>query len=477
MSGALTAAGLSLPPFDEDEDKGFDPAILDTIGDIFGKVSDVLQNLDDPDICPDVDLSKVAGVAGALDAIAEIGAVVSNVTTETGQAIQEAMDKVNDRIGSIQANAGDGSGPSTIMPFVQYVFPEVYKTAYRYAAASMLEFQAYGTADPGGGLRETWSGEPISGNPDTWMSDYAAQIRDVLNPDYNVYRSYVEFDTNGDFESATISADFDLSYDSDGTNEMRLRFGGADMATERMQLGVRGPSVTFYGQMATAGGYSVAGSLTPAENIMGAHDLVSLGSTTNSGMPVSASILQTEMNLNPNISRLIGALPTEMEIGPGTPGVMWPTGHADAANPAGDPVPPVLARQRSLVGTLFPQAFVHALKGVYSYMLNKGAFSAYKLNTLNFFKDNANCLPGNVGDLLDAAGIIDQMQQEFAISACQKQEGPIQTKVKKSLQYGLINLLIQSMFVEFVTTNIVVFSAFSLEDVFNSKYGIQEIYD
>ena len=119
---------------------------------------------------------------------------------------------------------------------------------------------------------------------------------------------------------------------------------------------------------------------------------------------------------------------------------------------------------QEVVGEKYTSVYGSLYRKLYNYILDNGAFSAFKVNNLKFFKNNDLCDPSNVGDLFDAEGILDQMKKEFAAAACYD-EGSAKDKTRNTLYYGLILMLIQSIIDEFVIKNIVVFSAFKMDSL------------
>ncbi len=112
----------------------------------------------------------------------------------------------------------------------------------------------------------------------------------------------------------------------------------------------------------------------------------------------------------------------------------------------------------------YAETYTYLYQGVFDYIMENGAFSADKINNLKFFKNNDNCNPLDVGDLFDTAGILDQMKREFAAAACYDQ-GSAKDKARNAVYYGLILMLIQTAIDEFIIKNIVVFSAFKMESI------------
>lgn len=127
-----------------------------------------------------------------------------------------------------------------------------------------------------------------------------------------------------------------------------------------------------------------------------------------------------------------------------------------------------------IVGRDHPWAYGRLVQRMFEYFLDNGAFNTQTINNLQLFKNNQNCTPANVGDLFDADGIIDQMRKEFAAAACYD-SGSNQDKVRATLYYGLINMLIQACIDEVIVSNIVIFTALNMEDILSDKYSFKEM--
>ncbi len=120
----------------------------------------------------------------------------------------------------------------------------------------------------------------------------------------------------------------------------------------------------------------------------------------------------------------------------------------------------------NLIGEAFPSVYGSLYRKLSRYVLNNGAFTVEGVKSLKFFANNDLCAPGDVGDLFDTDGILDQMKKEYAAAAC-FDNSPDKDKVRNTLYYGLILMLIQTIIDEFIIKNIIVFTAFRMEDVFN----------
>jgi hypothetical protein len=128
----------------------------------------------------------------------------------------------------------------------------------------------------------------------------------------------------------------------------------------------------------------------------------------------------------------------------------------------------------------FPMVYLNMIDRVFNYILNNGSFSEAKINALNLFKNNIHCDGPNVGDLLDADGILEQLKQEFARSACEDERAGLNTesikeKTRNALRFGIINLLIQALIIRFFIKNIVAFSAFSMQDILSPNYPFKDM--
>ena len=66
------------------------------------------------------------------------------------------------------------------------------------------------------------------------------------------------------------------------------------------------------------------------------------------------------------------------------------------------------------------------------------------------------------------------MRKEFPAAACYD-SGSTQDKVRATLYYGLINMLIQACIDEVIVSNIAIFTALNMEDVLSPKYSFKEM--
>ena len=126
-----------------------------------------------------------------------------------------------------------------------------------------------------------------------------------------------------------------------------------------------------------------------------------------------------------------------------------------------------------LIGEVYPSVYADLFAKMTRYVIKNGAFSVEKINNLKFFYNIDLCNPSDVGDLFDSAGILDQMKKEYAAAAC-FDNASAKDKARNTLYYGLMLMLIQAIIDEFIVKNIIVFTAFKMEDIF-SLQGFRDI--
>jgi len=125
------------------------------------------------------------------------------------------------------------------------------------------------------------------------------------------------------------------------------------------------------------------------------------------------------------------------------------------------------------IGYDYAQSYGGLVQNMFAYIAANGAFSTDRINNLNFFKNNTNCEPENIGDLFDSDGILDQMKKEFAAAACED-TGSSKDKVRNTLYFGLLMMLVQAIIDEFVVKNIIVFTAFRMNEILSPNYPFKE---
>lgn len=428
LASALEVVGVAPEPAE------FNPEVLEAITDIFSTIGSVLDDMNDPALCPDLDLSSLPNVAEILNFVHLLTDPNDGILANIGPEVAAAVNEINANVSGIQANTGSAAGSA---PYVQYRFNQEYKERFQYAIDPI---------DFGLSTSTTYIGYPYQ-----QIGTAGDPVDPLLNErGYNIARSSMST-AGGNSQGNYIIFNFDLDQTATGDDDPDAAVYFPDYASSATSEEYIKIQVTDAPMLYDDLGVTFDGS----------HNLTNpayLELTTQLSNPSYLA-----RNINPFISRLVDAIP-EVASSAGTP-----TSVESAAGPW---EPSEVSRPLDAAGILYPQVFLQGTQRMFNYILNNGAFSEYKLSRLNFFKDNANCNPGNIGDLMDADGIIDQMQQEMANSACDK-DSTVQEKIKRTVRYGVVNLLIQSYVVEFMVSNIIVFSAFNMEDLFSSKYGFK----
>ncbi len=119
---------------------------------------------------------------------------------------------------------------------------------------------------------------------------------------------------------------------------------------------------------------------------------------------------------------------------------------------------------------LFPMAYAGLVESTFEYIQANGVFDETRLDSLNFFNNNENCIPENVADLLDINGILKTMKDEILDALCYDEDNggvnPMGSKIRDVIRYGIFLLLIQIHIAQFIIKNIFVFAAYEIDDFF-----------
>ena len=409
------------PMYSENDDAEVDTKALDIIMEIFEKLSEGLQFISDnanSDICEDLNLNN-------LPALSEIDAVIAALAAgmaEVGPAIQD----VANNISAVQDSLQDGStsASSAGMPAVIPEFNMLYKRAVS-RAASYLAFE-----DSSYGDYQASSGRPYYGD---------AQYGRFEGSTISSYgRWYLP---TQQFNSVTMRGEYQLQ-DSIGISSHVPTFATTFASGLNFQIVYPAFSEISDGAIELTWDIPL-GEYFPANRVQSLAGSLS----HNSMSPLPTDESYKDYDLNPYVFRF-------MESMPATPGsVAW----------------------TELATEDFASAQSTLYRKVYEYILRNGAFSVASLNNLNLFKNNTNCAPADAGDLLDADGIIDQMKKALGLLLCSSNSGVnLGPQIKKIIQFGIINLLIQAVFVEFIIKNITVFAAFKPGDIFGDNSFLRQ---
>tara|TARA_R110000824_G_scaffold73866_5_gene188021 strand:+ start:25565 stop:31003 length:5439 start_codon:yes stop_codon:yes gene_type:complete len=327
-------------------------------------------------------------------------------------AIQAVADNITAAQGAIDAGGGGPAIPPTVVP----TFPIIYKNAFA-NAIGMLDF-GFSSWPPtiGSRVEGSWNsstGGIASGSIIKSLTEYA---------DIGGSPTYEEiifgFDFRRDQESVHSTDDILITYPPYTTDEASYLSVNYDIPLHE---------------------YSPNPAALPLNGSF------SHGVTSNA-LPVDEHY--KTKSLNPYVYRFVAAY----GAGTLTPDQDWMAAAA----------------------VEFPLVQAASMRRVFDYCLRNGSFSAARVENLNLFKKNTDCSPANVGDLMDSDGIIDQMKKDLTDAMCSTNAGVnITEAVRQCIKFGIINLLIQAILVQFIIKNIVVFSAFRMSDIFSARYPIR----
>jgi len=122
------------------------------------------------------------------------------------------------------------------------------------------------------------------------------------------------------------------------------------------------------------------------------------------------------------------------------------------------------AVKEELETQLFPSMFAGLTKAMFTYIEKNGIFDAAGIRSLQIFKDNTNCPPEMIADLLDSEGILNQVKAEFLESAC-FDEMPLDMKIRYATILALFYSMVQVEIAELILKNIFVFTAFQVDEL------------
>ena len=118
-----------------------------------------------------------------------------------------------------------------------------------------------------------------------------------------------------------------------------------------------------------------------------------------------------------------------------------------------------------------PAALAGMAQGFTRYALQYGRFSENRISEVLLKPNNSNCDPADpskVGDLMDMAGIVKDVQDEYNESAC-NDEMSMEETVNKCILFGTMLLFFQISITKFYLQNISILSAFKLDEIMGSN--------
>ena len=396
-----------------------DTAFLTILTTIFEKLRDPDFEID-PAVCPDIDMSKFGTT---IDEFIEALPILNSILQDALAASEGELDQLEASVGNLKDNIDSGGAN---VPYVTYVFPTQFYNHFRAMAHQ---------GPP--------SYENIQGTvPDVWLTTtnspggkrtyYSKMLLDRTTKRYGRLRMQYQFLSPINPGGSPRQVD-----------PIRLEFySNNDISSGRRPAARLGyPSKLLPGVKNGWININVADdSFTPLFDW-------AKGGTSPDGLLASYG---SESDFNPYIFNFTYPLQKQLES----------LGPLNSTNKK--------YLQNKLQKQVYPTAFNGIIKRTFAYIQRNGIFDMVGLNRLNLFKDNTNCEPSQVGDLLDVRGILNQVKEEFLQSSC-NDDGTPQELVEAALKYALLQLLIQVCIVEILIKNIFVFSAFRFDEVFEKK--------
>ena len=415
-----------------------DPAFLSILVDLLNTLSNAQIQID-PDICPDVNVAKFGvDVDDFLPMLGDLADILNNALSIHGGTISDVQTKLTE----IQDTFDNSSANS--IPYVTYVFPKAFKRAWasksRQAVPDYLDIDGTGDASRNGrwAVRTKYPytpGNPLIGNPGS-ATTYKSNLRNDRHSSAlgRLQMRYFFQNDMGSLSNESIAIRFSSNDDiGHGRPIVQLRYpaGLLEGVSAAGYIEIESPDESFSPFYPAAGGSAGTNQAAIDSKL--------------SGMGTGPAFNPYAFNFTYPLLRQLQTL---------TPGAMkWQD-------------------RKYLEDKLQKQVYPTALNGLiertFDYIYTRGIFNMPKLMALNLFKDNSNCRPTDVGDLLDVRGIIDQGKKNFRQSAC-RDPGTTQERVSDALKLSLINLLIQVHIVEFLVKNIFVFGAFNFGEIMDKS--------
>lgn len=394
-----------------------DTAFLDILSEVF----DQLQNPDfeiDPEACADLDLDKF-GVP-----LPEFLKVANQLLQDSLGAANNLMDQARQQITEIQDEARGSNGT----PYVTYVFPKDFNNNFKAMARQKAPKYVDIMGSKHGDYWKTTTTSP--GGQRAFRSE---MVKDYSTSEFGkLYMTWNFFPNTGPPNTDAIGIIYTSNDDINAPKRPRLPV--RLRVPEGLLPGVKAKWV------------SIAPEDTSFTPLYG--DQVTAGKSSASPMDGMLAEMGTESGFNPYIANFSYALSQQLlSLGNLAP---WDRKYL----------------QDKLQKQVYPVAFNGLVKRSFDYISKHGIFSMVALNKLNLFKDNTDCSPSQIGDLLDVDGILDQVKKEFKESSCNDGKNAKETATD-ALKFALVNLLIQVYFVELLLKNIFVFSAFNFEEIIN----------
>ena len=431
VSNTLEAAGLS--PLEEDPElpDGLDFATgaTDVLAAIFNALHDIANLIDDIEAC-DLDLAELFGLPA--DQTAQVIGTVNDVLQEVIEN-PDFINGINDMKGAIE-NIQRARGQTGAPPVVTYQFSQEYKSQFtNYMPSTKIKYDTDEYRVRAGKFR-------------------AKTVAPVL-PQMTIMGAPPQPSPLGNYNPVELKFTFGPRARQQLLHQVTkatpgLLLGSPSDQPESIKINYRSYQNSVLGKPVDV---TLNSSLVPKEIVDEEYDLEFSAPT---GFELAAG---SDRNVNPYMANFSDNLVRQIRL-------------ENFTQPTPEQKETLFSQAD---GFLFPAAFAGLVESTFDYIRDNGIFDIEKLNALQFFKDNSNCIPDNIADYLDVDGIINSLMEEMLDTLCYDPDkddlNPMGSKIRDTIRFGMVLLLIQIHIAQFIVKNIFVFSAFDINDILESK--------
>ena len=427
--------------------------ILNAVREVFDGLEDKIQELDQ--FC---DIADLLGVPP--DEVSGIATLIIDLLVdllEAGGEIGDAIAGLVNRLGEISDATQRPGGTSSIA--TQWEFPASFRD----------KFGNYLSGRHKLAINKANSGAPDHRDPEVRSGHFSSNLLDGATSMSNVFtdESYLSFTMKFalprkkslQFVESTTHAGYTITIGGIPHNIPKFIPKVPDAADEDW-LKITFPSLATAGSAGSFLDATLNSSLFPAGMV---------ANFSTRGMLKAPPAGGVNRNANPYVSMFSDVLESK---------VRFAGGSGNGNNDANSTMRAEIKKQADLI--LFPLAFAGQVQGMIDTIQANGIFDTAKLDSLNFFHNNAGCLPENVADLLNMGpsppgtpnptSILDQVNEELLDAMCEDPASdtdinPDGTRIRDVLRFLMFILLIQLHIAQFIIKNIFVFSAFEIDSL------------
>lgn len=412
-------------------------AILEAMSNIFAQLGDALDYMNE--YC---DVGDILGLDAEI--VEQVIVIVVEILQEllNDPEFADALQGIADQIAGLQ---GDANTPGGVPPAITYTFPDEFRVKFDDYMGAYPVFKpeaTFTTLDAAAKTSLVSSGEFHSTTPGLYGAAGT----------YGSYKqSKISFRFPGKVASSwrpvADSTGAPIYYE--GSAIQKFKFSPPDAFNNVDSLTIKFP------------GMSAIASDTETKYIdvdLQSKILPTDVGSTNFGISTPPSITPPDngRDTNPYVALFSDEFINKMTY---TPGSALIAGQGQLQSKL----------KREVDTVLFPSVYGGFVEAAFNYVKTNGIFDTNKLNSLNFFHDNRNCLPEDVADLLDVSTILEELNNEMLDALCYDADSdglnPTGTKIREVIRYGLFLLFLQIHIAQFIIKNIFVFASFQISHI------------